>query len=73
MFALTIIFNVFGWPFTSMIPVIGTDYLNLGPKGVDLLPSCDGVGGLVGALLIAGLARPACMDVSMSARWRSIW
>lgn len=58
-FAITVIFNVFGWPFTSMIPVIGTDYLNLGPKGVGLLASCEGVGGLTGALLIASLARPA--------------
>ncbi len=58
-FAITVIFNVFGWPFTSMIPVIGTDYLNLGPRGVGLLASCEGVGGLTGALLIASLARPA--------------
>jgi MFS family permease len=58
-FVITIIFNVFGWPATSMVPVIGTDYLNLGPKGVGLLASCDGVGGLLGALLIATVARTA--------------
>src|SRR5262245_47364187 len=58
-FVITVIFNVFGWPATSMVPVIGTDYLNLGPKGVGLLASCDGVGGLLGALLVATLARPA--------------
>ena len=57
-FAITIIFNVFGWPFTSMIPVIATDYLKLGPEGVGLLAACDGIGGLAGALLIAGLVRP---------------
>lgn len=57
-FALTIIFNIFGWPYTSMIPVIATDYLHLGPKGVGLLASCEGAGGLAGALLVAGL-RPA--------------
>jgi MFS family permease len=56
-FAMTVIFNVFGWPATSMVPVIGTDYLGLGPKGVGLLASCDGVGGLLGALLIAAFAR----------------
>ena len=56
---MTIIFNVFGWPATSMVPVIGTDYLGLGPKGVGLLASCDGIGGLLGALLIATLARAA--------------
>jgi MFS family permease len=58
-FLMTIIFNVFGWPATSMVPVIGTDYLALGPKGVGLLASCDGVGGLLGALLVATLARAA--------------
>jgi len=56
---MTVIFNVFGWPATSMVPVIGTDHLGLGPKGVGLLASCDGVGGLLGALLIAALARTA--------------
>src|SRR4029079_4796104 len=58
-FIMTIIFNVFWWPATSMVPVIGTDYLGLGPKGVGLLASCDGVGGLLGALLLAGVARAA--------------
>jgi MFS family permease len=56
-FVITIIFNVFGWPATSMVPVIGTDYLGLGPKGVGMLAACDGVGGFLGALLVAGFAR----------------
>jgi MFS family permease len=58
-FVITVVFNVFGWPALSMVPVIGTDYLGLGPKGVGLLASCDGLGGLLGALLIAALARAA--------------
>ncbi|HEX2825039.1 MAG TPA: MFS transporter [Burkholderiales bacterium] len=58
-FLITIIYNIFGWPATSMVPVIGTDALRLGPEGVGLLAACDGVGGLVGALLVAGRARPA--------------
>lgn len=58
-FVMTIIFNLFGWPATSMVPVIGTDYLGLGPKGVGLLAACDGVGGLIGALLVAAYARAA--------------
>ena len=56
---MTIVFNVFGWPALSMVPVIGTDYLGLGPKGVGLLASSDGIGGLLGALLIAAVARTA--------------
>lgn len=55
---ITVIFNVFGWPFTSMIPVIATDYLDLGARDVGLLASCDGIGGLASAMLVALLARP---------------
>jgi len=51
--AVTIIYNVFAWPFTSMIPVIGRDRLLLGPEGVGLLTSVDGVGAFTGALVLA--------------------
>ena len=50
---VTIIYNVFAWPFTSMIPVIGRDRLLLGPEGVGMLTSVDGVGAFAGALLLA--------------------
>jgi hypothetical protein len=30
---------VFGWPFTSMIPVIGQDSLHLAPCGIGILAS----------------------------------
>lgn len=49
---VTVIFNVFAWPFTSMIPVIGRDRLHLGPEGVGLLATMDGVGAFFGALLV---------------------
>jgi len=58
-FVITTIFNIFGWPFLSMVPIIGTDYLHLDPNGVGLLASSDGVGGLLGAALIGLFARPA--------------
>jgi hypothetical protein len=51
--AVTVIYNVFAWPFTSMIPVIGRDRLFLGPEGVGILTSLDGVGAFAGALLLA--------------------
>jgi len=56
--SITVIFNVFGWPFTSMIPVIGHDDLLLTPTGVGLLASMDGLGAFVGAVAIAWRARP---------------
>lgn len=56
---ITVIYNIFGWPSTSMIPVLGKDHLHLGPEGVGLLAGLDGVGAFIGALAIATLARPA--------------
>ena len=55
---VTVIYNVFGWPFTSMVPVIGQDRLLLGPEGIGILASMDGVGAFVGAVLMAMLCRP---------------
>ena len=55
---ITVIYNVFGWPFTSMIPVIGQDSLGLGASGIGILASMDGIGAFCGALLIAFFARP---------------
>ena len=50
---VTVIYNLFAWPFTSMIPVIGRDRLHLGPEGVGLLATMDGIGAFVGAILLA--------------------
>ena len=55
---VTIIYNVFGWPFTSMIPVIGQDSLHLAPGGIGILASMDGIGSFIGAIAIALWARP---------------
>jgi MFS family permease len=49
---ITVIYNVFGWPFTSMIPVIAQEHLQLGAKGIGILASLDGVGAFLGALLL---------------------
>jgi MFS family permease len=50
---VTVIYNIFAWPFTSMIPVIGRDRLLLGPEGVGLLATMDGIGAFIGALMLA--------------------
>lgn len=55
---VTVIYNVFAWPFTSMIPVIGQDNLHLGARGIGVLASMDGVGAFGGAILLTFLARP---------------
>jgi MFS family permease len=55
---ITVTYNVFGWPFTSMIPVIGQDSLHLAPGGIGILASMTGVGSFIGAAAIALWARP---------------
>jgi MFS family permease len=54
---ITVIYNTFGWPFTSMIPVIGQDNLGLGAVGIGVLASMDGVGAFCGAIAIALFAK----------------
>jgi MFS family permease len=58
-YAVTAIFNIFGWPFYSLVPVIGKDNLALGPQGVGVLSSMDGVGAMFGAAVVVVLARPS--------------
>jgi MFS family permease len=55
---ITVVYNVFGWPFTSMVPVIGQDQLLLGPEGIGLLASLDGIGAFAGAVLMAMFCPP---------------
>ena len=54
---VTVVYNLFGWPFTGMIPVIGRDSLDLGPQGIGILASMDGIGAFCGALFMARWSR----------------
>jgi MFS family permease len=56
---VTVIYNLFGWPFTSMIPVIGRDSLNLGAEGIGLLAAVEGVGAFTGVVVLALWLKPA--------------
>lgn len=55
---VTVIVNIFAFPFSSMIPVVARDRLGLGPEGVGVLASMDGLGAFLGALLVALFVRP---------------
>jgi MFS family permease len=55
---VTVVFNIFAWPCTSMVPVIGQVSLGLGPDGVGVLAGMDGLGALLGAALVGLLVRP---------------
>ncbi len=54
---VTIFTNLFGFPFASMIPVIGKDVLGLSPIPVGFLMSAEGLGAFTGALLLTVTAR----------------
>lgn len=57
-FGITIVFNVWGFPFTSMIPVVGSGRLGLDPAMVGLLGSIEGVGAFIAAIVVAVTVRP---------------
>ena len=54
---VTIIWNLWGWPLFSMVPVVGKDRLGLGPEGVGVLTGLDGLGAMVGAFAMGAFAR----------------
>jgi len=53
---VTVIFNLFCWPMVSMVPVIGQDRLQLSSRDIGLLASMEGVGAVLGSLLLLMLA-----------------
>ena len=55
---ITVIYNMFAWPASSMVPVIGHDNLRLGAAGIGVLSSMGGVGAFCGAVAIVLLVRP---------------
>jgi MFS family permease len=55
---ITVIYNVFAWPFTSMVPVIAQDRLHLTPEWIGVMASMDGVGAFIGATVIALFVGP---------------
>lgn len=50
---VTIVFNVWGFPFISMIPVVGREVLDVSAGWIGVLAGLEGGGAFVGALLIA--------------------
>lgn len=52
---ITVIVNMFAVPFTALVPVIGRDDLSLSPSLIGVLASAEGIGALIGALLVIWL------------------
>ena len=56
--AITVIVNLWGFAYITMVPVIGERVLQLSPTLIGLLLSAEGLGALLGALLVARFERP---------------
>ena len=52
---VTIVCNIWAFPTTSMVPVIGDTVLKINPTLLGILVGAEGAGCLIGALLIAGV------------------
>ena len=50
--AITVIMNAWAFPFQALLPVIARDVLGEGPMGLGLLGSANGVGAMMGLLLV---------------------
>ena len=56
--AVTVIVNLWGFAYITMVPVIGERALGLSPALIGVLMSTEGLGALLGALLVARYDRP---------------
>lgn len=55
---ITIIVNLFAFPYASMAPVVGRETFDIDPVRIGLLLTVEGAGAFAGALLIAFVAPP---------------
>ncbi len=53
----TAIFGVFGWSYTTMLPVFASDVYAMGPSGLGLLFSAAGAGTVLGGFVMSGISR----------------
>jgi MFS family permease len=51
---LVTVFSILGVPYIALMPVLARDRLGLGPGGYGVMLSVLGIGGLIGALALAG-------------------
>ncbi|MEM7404157.1 MAG: MFS transporter [Pseudomonadota bacterium] len=50
---VTIVLNLFGFPYVSMVPVIGRDEIGLEPDAIGLMAAAEGLGAVLGAMVLA--------------------
>ena len=58
-YLVTVILNICGFPYASMVPVLGRDVYKVEPALIGILSAAEGAGAFVGALIVAFLIRPS--------------
>ena len=58
-FLITIVLNVFGFPYAALVPVLGSERFGVEPALIGLLSASEGAGAFAGAMIIAFVARSA--------------
>ena len=58
-YLVTIILNICGFPYASMVPVLGRDVYKVEPVLIGILSAAEGAGAFVGALVVAFFIRPS--------------
>jgi predicted MFS family arabinose efflux permease len=53
---VTLVFNLWCFPFITMVPVIAQKDFGLAPIFVGAMSACEGIGGMFGALIVAWVA-----------------
>ena len=57
--AITMIVNLWGFAYITLVPVIGERQLELSPVMIGMLASTEGLGALIGSILVGISAKPA--------------
>lgn len=57
--AVTIVFNIWGFPMLAMVPVLGRDPLELSASAVGALTSLEGLFAFLGSVVLARVAKPS--------------
>ena len=58
-YLVTVILNICGFPYASMVPVLGRDVYKVEPALIGILSAAEGAGAFVGALVVAFFIRPS--------------
>jgi MFS family permease len=56
---VTVVFNLFGFAFMGLVPVVGDRVLGLSAFLIGVLMAAEGLGSLIGSLAVGSLAKPA--------------